>query len=234
MDPDSFVETDAGMTSGDPLKFKDIRTYPEQIARYRAKTGLREAVVTGHGKIHGIEVSIGFMDPNFIMGSVGSVVGEKVARVFDYSIEHKAPAVMFCATGGMRMQEGLISLMQMAKTSGAVGRLHDAGVPYIPVLTDPTGAGVAASFGMLGDLIIAEPGAEIYFTGSRVIEKTIRQALPKGFQRSEFMLQHGLIDMIVTRRDMKNTLADTLSMLSRQRVTKVSPAPPPSDARSAA
>lgn len=213
MDPDSFVETHANMTSADPLKFKDLRAYPEQIARYQKRTGLREAILTGYGKICGIDVSAGFMDPNFIMGSMGSVVGEKVARVFEYSLAHRIPAVMFCATGGARMQEGLFSLMQMAKTSAVVGKLHAEGIPYISVLTDPTGAGVAASFAMLGDLIIAEPGAEVYFTGARVIEQTIRQALPKGFQRAEFMLEHGLIDMIVPRPQLKEKLADLLALL---------------------
>jgi len=225
MDPGTFVETNAGMTSADPLKFVDVRPYPEQIARYQKKTGLREAVVTGHGKIKGLDVSVGFMDPNFIMGSMGSVVGEKVSRAFEYSMEHGVPAVMFCATGGARMQEGLLSLMQMAKTSAVVGRLHQAEIPYMSVLTDPTGAGVAASFAMLGDLIISEPGAEIYFTGSRVIEQTIREVLPKGFQRAEFMVQHGFIDMIVQRRELRDTLADLLAMLTHHQVARESDAP---------
>lgn len=220
VDAGTFVETNATMKSADPLKFKDLRTYPEQIARYQKKTGLLEGVISGYGQIHGLDVSLAFMDPNFIMGSMGSVVGEKVSRCFDYALEHKIPAIVFCVSGGARMHEGLISLMQMAKTSGVVGRLHEAGIPYIPVLTDPTGAGVAASFASLGDVIIAEPEAMVYFAGPRVIETTIRQPLPKGFQRAEFMIKHGLIDMIVPRSELKSTLADVIGMLTRQKPQK--------------
>ena len=216
VDPDTFAELDADMASVDPLKFKDVRTYPQQIERYQKITGLREAIITGHGQIHGIAAALGFMDARFIAASMGSVVGEKVTRVFEYSLEHGVPTVIFCAAGGARMQEGILSLMQMAKTSSLVLKLHEAGIPYIPVLTDPTGAGVAASFSSLGDLIIAEPGAMVYFAGPRVIEQTIRQVLPRGFQRAEFVQEHGFIDMIVHRHELKSTLAGVLAMLTHR------------------
>lgn len=214
VDAGTFVETHAGMTSADPLKFVDIRPYPEQIKRYQKKTGLTEAVVTGHGDIHGIRTSMAFMDANFIMASVGSVVGEKISLTFQLSLDEKIPCVIFCAAGGQRMQEGILSLMQMAKTSAMVSKMHEAGLPYISFMTDPTGAGVAASFASLGDLVLAEPGALIYFAGPRVIEQTIRQVLPKGFQRSEFAQEHGFVDMIVERPFIKGTLGSLLAMMT--------------------
>jgi acetyl-CoA carboxylase carboxyl transferase subunit beta len=216
VDEGTFVETNTELKTVDPLKFKDLRTYPEQIERYQKRTGMDEAIITGHGKMHGLDISLGFMDARFIAASMGSVVGEKVTRVFEYALENKVPAVIFCAAGGARMQEGILSLMQMAKTSSIVSKLHQAGIPYIPVLTDPTGAGVAASFSSLGDLIVAEPGAMVYFAGPRVIEQTIRQVLPRGFQRAEFVQEHGFIDMIVHRHEMKDTLARLLAMLTNQ------------------
>jgi len=216
VDAGTFTETHADMASADPLKFKDIRTYPEQIKRYQDRTGLPEAIMTGYGRIHGLDVSLGFMDARFIAASMGSVVGEKVARTFEYSLEHHVPSVIFCAAGGARMQEGILSLMQMAKTSGLVAKLREAGIPYIPVLTDPTGAGVAASFASLGDVIVAEPDAMVYFAGPRVIEQTIRQVLPRGFQRAEFVQEHGFIDMIVPRSEIRETLARLLAMLTHQ------------------
>lgn len=216
VDKDTFTETCGTMTTGDPLEFRDLRSYPEQIARYQKRSGLREAIVSGTGKIRGLDLSLGFMDAQFIAASMGSVVGEKVARIFEYSLEHRVPAVIFCAAGGARMQEGILSLMQMAKTSGLVSRMREARLAYIPVLTDPTGAGVAASFSSLGDVIVSEPGAMVYFAGPRVIEQTIRQVLPRGFQRAEFVQEHGFIDMIVPRHELRNTLASILAMLTNQ------------------
>jgi acetyl-CoA carboxylase carboxyl transferase subunit beta len=217
VDEGTFVETHGNLKTADPLNFHDIRSYPEQIARYQQRTGLTEAIVTGYGKIYGIEASLGFMDAQFIAASMGSVVGEKVSRVFEHSLETRKPAVIFCAAGGARMQEGILSLMQMAKTSGMVAKMREARIPYVPVLTDPTGAGVAASFSSLGDLIIAEPGAMVYFAGPRVIEQTIRQVLPRGFQRAEFVQEHGFIDLIVHRGQMKATLASVLAILTHQK-----------------
>jgi acetyl-CoA carboxylase carboxyl transferase subunit beta len=216
VDSGTFVEIDASLASKDPLKFKDVRSYPEQIGRYQKKTGLVEAVICGRGRISGLDTSLGFMDSNFIMASMGSVVGEKISRVFERAIENRIPAVIVCAAGGARMQEGILSLMQMAKTSSLVAKMREARIPYVPVLTDPCGAGVAASFASLGDVIIAEPGALIYFAGPRVIEQTIRQVLPKGFQRSEFVQEHGFIDVIVPRAELKATLANVLAILSHR------------------
>jgi acetyl-CoA carboxylase carboxyl transferase subunit beta len=218
VDPESFVETDADMISGDPLGFVDSKPYPNRIAQYQKQSGFKDAVVTGHGAIKGLSVSLAFMNFGFIGGSMGSVVGEKVTRSFELALERKIPAVAFCTSGGARMQEGILSLMQMAKTSALVGMLQRAGVPYITVLTDPTTAGVMASFASLGDLIIAEPDALIGFAGPRVIEQTIRQVLPKGFQRSEFVQDHGFVDMIVPRKNLRNTLADVLAMLTHQQI----------------
>lgn len=219
VDEGTFVERDAELTTADPLEFKDVRTYPEQVARYQKITGLKEAIVTGQGKIHDIDVALGFMDARFIAASMGSVVGEKVARTFEYSLEHKVPTVIFCAAGGARMQEGILSLMQMAKTSALVGKLREERLPYIPVLTDPTGAGVAASFSSLGDVVVAEPGAMVYFAGPRVIEQTIRQVLPRGFQRAEFVQEHGFLDRIIHRHQMKEELASMLALLTHRTFT---------------
>jgi acetyl-CoA carboxylase carboxyl transferase subunit beta len=216
VDDGTFVETDANMVSGDPLNFTDSKTYPDRIKAYQKKSGFKDAVITGTGKVLGIEGSFSFMNFEFIGGSMGSVVGEKVTRSFELALEKRIPAVAVCTSGGARMQEGILSLMQMAKTSALVGKLRQAGVPYIVVLTDPTTAGVMASFASLGDLIIAEPGALVGFAGPRVIEQTIRQVLPKGFQRSEFVQDHGFIDMIVSRNDLKQTLANSMALLTHQ------------------
>ena len=180
--------------------------YIEKIEKAQKLTGLDEAVITGKGTIKGKEVAIGVMSADFIMGSMGSVVGERITRLFEKATEEKLPVVMFCCSGGARMQEGTVSLMQMAKTSQAVKRHDEAGLLYVSVLTDPTTGGVTASFAMLGDVIIAEPGALIGFAGQRVIEQTIHQKLPEGFQRAEFLLKHGFIDKIVTRTRLKKTL----------------------------
>ena len=185
---------------------KIITNYIEKIEKAQKLTGLDEAVITGKGTIKGKEVAIGVMSADFIMGSMGSVVGERITRLFEKATEEKLPVVMFCCSGGARMQEGTVSLMQMAKTSQAVKRHDEAGLLYVSVLTDPTTGGVTASFAMLGDVIIAEPGALIGFAGQRVIEQTIHQKLPEGFQRAEFLLKHGFIDKIVTRTRLKKTL----------------------------
>ena len=175
-------------------------------------TGLKDAVVTGECTIRGYRAVIGIMDSNFMMASMGSVVGEKITRAFEYATEHKLPVILFTASGGARMQEGIISLMQMAKTTAAIEKFKDAGGLFISYLTNPTTGGVSASFASLGDIIIAEPGALICFAGPRVIEQTIGQKLPEGFQHSEFLLEHGMIDMIVDRKDMKQTLSKILKM----------------------
>ena len=213
LDEGSFVEFDSNLVSADPIEFPG---YAAKLERTRQATGLEEAVVTGQGTIGGYPVMIGVMDFSFIGASMGSVVGEKVARLFERATRQRVPVVMFCASGGARMQEGVLSLMQMAKTSAACARLSEAGGLYVSVLTNPTTAGVLASFASLGDIIIAEPGALIGFTGQRVIEETIRQKLPPGFQSAEFVLEHGMIDMIVERRDMKKTLASLLALHERR------------------
>lgn len=203
LDKGSFVEYDKELSSSDPLNFPG---YQEKVSKAMEKTGEAEAVATGEGKIKGIKVVLCVMDPNFMMGSMGCVVGEKITRAIERATEKKLPIIIFTASGGARMQEGMLSLMQMGKTSAALSRLSEAGLPYITVLTDPTTGGVTASFAMLGDIILAEPEALIGFAGPRVIEQTIRQKLPEGFQRSEFLLEKGFVDKIVHRKDMKETL----------------------------
>ena len=213
IDDGTWVEWDASMTSADPLKFVDGKSYPERIAQQQAKTGLKDAVMTGRGKLAGLDVGLGVMDFSFNGGSMGSVVGEKLTRQFERCLEARIPAVVLSASGGARMQEGVISLMQMAKTSAALARLREGRVPFISILTNPTMAGVMASYASLGDVIIAEPKAMIGFTGARVIQETIKQELPEGFQTSEFVLKHGQIDLIVARQDMKTELARLLNYL---------------------
>lgn len=209
LDKGSFCEFDSKMRSKNPIGFPN---YDSKQAAIREKTGLNDAVVTGTGTIRGIPVVIGVMDSRYMMASMGSVVGEKITRAFEYASEHKMPAIMFTASGGARMQEGIVSLMQMAKTSGAVSRHDDAGQLYITVLTDPTTGGVTASFASLGDIIIAEPKALIGFAGRRVIEGTIKQRLPDDFQLSEFLLEKGFIDLIVERRKMRSVLSHLLKL----------------------
>jgi acetyl-CoA carboxylase carboxyl transferase subunit beta len=213
IDDGTWQEWDAGMTSADPLRFVDGKTYPERIAQQQAKTGLKDAVLTGRGRLAGIDVGLGVMDFSFNGGSMGSVVGEKLTRQFERCLEARIPAIVISASGGARMQEGAISLMQMAKTSAALARLREARVPFISILTNPTMAGVMASYASLGDVIIAEPKAMIGFTGARVIQETIKQELPDGFQTSEFVLQHGQVDLIVERQDLKTELARILTYL---------------------
>ena len=207
IDKDTFIEYDSELESCNPLSFPK---YAEKILAAMETSMEKEAVITGEGTIRGESCVLCVMNPDFMMGSMGSVVGEKITRAIEKAIEKKLPVIIFCASGGARMQEGILSLMQMAKTSAALGRLGEAGLLYISVLTDPTTGGVTASFAMLGDIIIAEPGALIGFAGPRVIEQTIRQKLPEGFQRSEFLLEKGFIDQIVSRKDMRNTLASLL------------------------
>lgn len=215
LDEGSFVEADASVRSTDPLKFVDSQPYPERIKRYEKDSGLPEAVISGHGKIHGIDVALAVMDFRFCGGAMGAAAGEKITRAVELAINRKTPCLIFSASGGARMQEGIYSLMQMAKTSAALSRLSREGIPFISVLTDPTTGGVSASLAMLGDLNVAEPRALIGFAGPRVIAQTVRETLPEGFQRSEFLLDHGAIDMIVDRRELRDRLALVLGILAK-------------------
>lgn len=209
IDAGSFTEFDTEMRSKNPIGFPD---YEKKIGHAVKETGMKEAVMTGECLIEGNKTVIGIMDSRFMMASMGSVVGEKITRAFEYATQNKLPVVLFTASGGARMQEGIVSLMQMAKTSGAVARHSDAGLLYITVLTDPTTGGVTASFAMLGDIILAEPKVLVGFAGRRVIEGTIKQHLPDDFQSAEFLLAHGFADRIVNRQDMKNTLGSLLRL----------------------
>jgi acetyl-CoA carboxylase carboxyl transferase subunit beta len=213
VDLGTLTEYDTNLVSADPLEFKDTKRYPHRVKESQEATGQKDAVICGEAKIKGQPVMLGIFEFNFMGGSLGSVVGEKVTRLIERAIEKRVGVVIFCASGGARMQEGILSLMQMAKTSGALAKLHEAGIPYISVLTDPTTGGVSASIGMLGDIIIAEPKAMIGFAGPRVIKDTIRAELPEGFQRAEFLLDHGMVDLIVERKDLRHTLASLLEML---------------------
>jgi acetyl-CoA carboxylase carboxyl transferase subunit beta len=211
LDEGSFQEMDAGLKSVDPLSFPE---YDEKLANVRAATGLNDAILTGEGAIEGWPVLVGALEPHFIMGSMGSVVGEKIVRLAERAVEKRLPVLLFSASGGARMQEGVFSLMQMAKTSAAVARLNEAGVLFISVLTDPTTGGVTASFATLGDIILAEPGAMIGFAGRRVTEQTLKEKLPPDFQTAEFCLKHGMIDLVVPRHELRATLARILSLHS--------------------
>lgn len=203
-------EYDADLRSVDPLEFVGPTAYAERYDRAIKKVGRKEAILTGRGRVDGIAVQFGVMDFSFIGGSMGSVVGEKIARAAERALDSGQPLIMISASGGARMMEGVLSLMQMAKTSSALGRLHRSRLPYISILTHPTTGGVTASFAMLGDVIIAEPGALVGFAGPRVIEQTIGQELPEGFQRSEFLLEHGMVDMVVPRPELKPTVSTLL------------------------
>lgn len=207
MDEDTFVETDQQLTTRDPLNFPG---YGDKLVKTQTQTGLVDGLVCGKGLICGMPTYIGVMDPSFFMGSMGTAIGEKLTRLFEKATTERLPVIIFTASGGARMQEGIFSLMQMAKVSGAVAKHSEEGLLYITVLTDPTTGGVTASFAMLGDIILAEPGALIGFAGPRVIEQTIGQKLPEGFQRSEFLLEHGFVDRIVTRDKMRETLGTLL------------------------
>ena len=208
-----WTERDARMTSTDPLKFVDTKPYASRLRDARKKLGLCDAIITAEGQLNGRPIVCCAMEFNFIGGSMGAVVGEKVARAIELSIETGQPLVIVSCSGGARMMEGTISLMQLAKVAAALARLDEAKIPYISVMTDPTTGGVTASFAMLGDLNIAEPGALIGFAGPRVIEQTIRQKLPDGFQRSEFLLEHGFLDAVVPRKEMKNFIANSFDLL---------------------
>ncbi|UCF18415.1 MAG: acetyl-CoA carboxylase carboxyltransferase subunit beta [Gemmatimonadota bacterium] len=220
IDPDGYAELlldrsleeeyDSDLMSVDPLRFVGPTAYAERYERALRKVGRKEAVLTGRGRVDGLEVEFGVMDFRFIGGSMGSVVGEKIARAAERALKSERPLIMVSASGGARMMEGVLSLMQMAKTSSALGRLHRSRVPYFSILTNPTTGGVTASFAMLGDVIIAEPGALIGFAGPRVIEQTIGQELPDGFQRAEFLLEHGMVDMVVPRPELKPTVSKLL------------------------
>jgi len=213
-DKESFEEFDPLVAPRDPLVFKDIKKYKDKLKTYQKKTGHKDAVITGLATINGHKFMTAVFDFAFMGGSMGAVVGEKITRVFESAVEKKSAVITFSASGGARMQEGILSLMQMAKTAAAVGRLKEAGLPFISVLTDPTMGGVSASFSMLGDIIVAEPGALIGFAGPRVIAQTLKQTLPDGFQRSEYILEHGMIDMIVERKNMKECLGRLLEYMS--------------------
>jgi acetyl-CoA carboxylase carboxyl transferase subunit beta len=220
VDPGSFEEFDRDLRSVDALEFVDSARYSDRLKKYCKESGLNEAVVCGVAAIHGIPVSLAVMDFRFAGGSMGSVVGEKITRAIERAIERKVPCIVVSASGGARMQEGILSLMQMAKTSAALARLAEAKLPFVSVLTNPTTGGVTASFAVLGDVIMAEPGALIGFAGPRVIKETTQQALPEGFQSAEFLLQHGLVDQIVPRTELRDRLRDVLAAL----FTKKAPA----------
>jgi acetyl-CoA carboxylase carboxyl transferase subunit beta len=212
-DNNEFTELDADLRSGDPLKFTDTKPYPDRIRATMLKTGLKDAVRSASGKMNEVDITIACMDFNFIGGSMGSVVGEKIARAIDHSLEHRQPFLMISRSGGARMMEAGLSLMQMAKTSAKLALLSEARVPYISLLTDPTTGGVTASYAMLGDFNISEPQALIGFAGPRVIRETIGKDLPKGFQSAEFVLEHGFLDFIVDRKDLKDKLSSLLKIL---------------------
>ncbi|NNE66924.1 MAG: acetyl-CoA carboxylase carboxyltransferase subunit beta [Pyrinomonadaceae bacterium] len=216
-DDGKYEKLDEEVTSADPLEFVDSKPYKDRIKMAQEKSGLPEAIISGKGKVGGYKVFAGAMDMSFIGGSMGSAVGEKITRLVERAIKTRGAVIVFSASGGARMQEGTLSLMQMAKISSALAELDDEGLPFISVLTDPTTGGVTASFAMLGDVNIGEPKALIGFAGPRVIEQTIRQKLPKGFQRSEFLLEHGMLDMVVDRREMRDTLIRLLGFMMEKK-----------------
>jgi acetyl-CoA carboxylase carboxyl transferase subunit beta len=211
LDDEAWTEHDAELASSDPLEFSDTRPYAQRLHEARRKLGMQDAILTAEGRLGGRPVICCSMEFGFIGGSMGAVVGEKVARAIERSIEQKQPLVIVSCSGGARMMEGAVSLMQLAKVAAALGRLDEARIPFISILTDPTTGGVTASYAMLGDLNIAEPGALIGFAGPRVIEQTIRQKLPEGFQTAEFLLEHGFLDAVVPRKDLKPYVSQALS-----------------------
>ncbi len=216
LDDGEGIELGAELRPGDALKFKDSKRYKDRLLAAQKLTGETDALIAVHGRLKGNPIAVCAFEFSFMAGSMGSVVGERFTLAAEHALKQRMPLVCFSATGGARMQEGLFSLMQMAKTSAALGRLRDAGLPYISVLTYPTTGGVSASLGMLGDINIGEPQALIGFAGPRVIEQTVRETLPEGFQRSEFLIDHGAIDMIVDRREMRDRLADLLALMMKQ------------------
>jgi acetyl-CoA carboxylase carboxyl transferase subunit beta len=213
-DESNYEMFDSNLRSTDPLKFVDLKAYSERLQQAQADTGLNDAIINARGRLNGRFVIVSAMEYAFIGGSMGSVVGEVITRAIEHALDTRTPVIIVSASGGARMMEGVISLMQLAKISAALGRLDDAKVPYISVLSDPTTGGVTASFAMLGDLNIAEPGALIGFAGPRVIEQTIRQKLPQGFQRSEFLLEHGMLDAVVPRKELKAYISRALDFMS--------------------
>ncbi len=215
LDEGTFVEYDAGMISVDCLNFKDSKSYQDRINAAVAKGGSKDAIICGEGMIETTPVQMAVFDFSFMGGSMGSVVGEKITRAIERGIEKKTPVIIISASGGARMQESILSLMQMAKTSAALAKLKEKGLPFVSILTDPTTGGVTASFAMLGDINMSEPRALIGFAGPRVIEQTIRQKLPAGFQRAEYLLDHGMVDIIVDRKDMRQKLSQMLKILYR-------------------
>lgn len=214
MDKNSFKELDKKMRSADPLNFEDTKKYSQRIQDTIKKVGMNDAVKTGTGKLNGLEIAFGCMDFSFIGGSMGSVVGEKIARLTDRAYKNKLPLIILSSSGGARMMEGAYSLMQLAKTSSRLAKFSELGIPYISVMTDPTTGGTTASYAMLGDVHIAEPGALIGFAGPRVIKQTIGKDLPEGFQRSEFLLEQGFVDLIVHRKDLKESIYNVLTLLN--------------------
>ncbi len=224
VDPDSFQEINAEMETVDLLGFTAAgEPYGERIARAKQQSGLNEALVTGIARIEGVRVALGVMDGSFIMASMGAVVGEKFCRLIREAVKERVPVVVFAASGGARMHEGILALMQMAKTADAVRQINEAGLPYITILTDPTSGGVLASFASLGDIVLAEPGAYIGFAGARLIEGALKIKLPEGFQRAEFQFENGFIDKIVKRTDLREFLGKLLRMLSPERADEVLP-----------
>ena len=217
LDDNQYDITDADLVSTDPLKFVDLKAYSSRLKQAQSDTGLKDAVINAHGKLNGRPVIVSAMEYSFIGGSMGAVVGEAITRAIEQATDSKQPIIIISASGGARMMEGVVSLMQLAKISAALARLDEARVPYISVLTDPTTGGVTASFAMLGDLNIAEPGALIGFAGPRVIEQTIRQKLPQGFQRAEFLLEHGMLDAVVHRKQLKPYIARALEFMTPTR-----------------
>jgi acetyl-CoA carboxylase carboxyl transferase subunit beta len=214
LDEDTIETSDEKLASTDPLNFTDTRSYKSRLEKSQQQTGLKDAIINASGKMNGRPVIVSAMEYGFIGGSMGAVVGEAITRAVERAYQQRKPMIIVSASGGARMMEGVVSLMQMAKISAGLARLDSARIPYISVLTDPTTGGVTASYAMLGDLNIAEPGALIGFAGPRVIEQTIRQKLPEGFQRSEFLLQHGMLDAVVHRRDMKNYISRALDFMT--------------------
>jgi acetyl-CoA carboxylase carboxyl transferase subunit beta len=212
-DDEKWIEHDRTISSSDPLNFHDKKPYSERLAIMQKNTGLLDALITGEGKVGDYPTIVCAMELDFVGGSVGSVVGEKIARATERAVEKKQALIIYSASGGMRMQEGVISLMQMAKISSGLARMDEAQLPFISVMTDPTTGGTTASFAMLGDLNIAEPGAQIGFAGPRVIEQTIRQKLPQGFQRSEFLLEHGMLDAVVERKDIREFIIQSFDFM---------------------
>ena len=217
LDDNQYDITDADLVSTDPLKFVDLKAYSSRLKQAQSDTGLKDAVINAHGKLNGRPVIVSAMEYSFIGGSMGAVVGEAITRAIEQATDSKQPIIIISASGGARMMEGVVSLMQLAKISAALAQLDETRVPYISVLTDPTTGGVTASFAMLGDLNIAEPGALIGFAGPRVIEQTIRQKLPQGFQRAEFLLEHGMLDAVVHRKQLKAYIARALEFMTPTR-----------------